>query len=237
MVSASRYSSVRVLLVEDDAVITRELGLRWQGRRWAVATAATLRAADAILATGDVDLVVLDLGLPDGDGIDWLAKLREHDRSLPVLVLTARDRVSDRVLGLRTGADDYLVKPFATEELDARLEVLMRRARLIRGEAVCFGGLSWFEQEGRVEAAGRELKLSQREFEVLGLLLRSAPRLVSKRILIDALAERNLEVGDSAAEVYVSRLRRKLSGSGVAIRTLRGFGYQLERVEEGRPLD
>ncbi|QNK68031.1 response regulator [Variovorax sp. PAMC26660] len=219
---------MRLLLVEDDAVIAHELVLRWERNAWAVDVAGTLQAADAVLALRPVDLVVLDLGLPDGDGMHWLARLRRTDRSTPVLVLTARDRVVDRVEGLRTGADDYLVKPFAVEELDARVEVLTRRAQRSREDFVQYGPLSWFGNEGRVDIAGQSLTLFPREFEVLGLLVRRAPRLVPKRALIDALAERNLEVSDSAAEVYVSRLRRKLVGSGLVIRTLRGFGYVLE---------
>ena len=222
---------MRLLLVEDDAVIARELVLRWERRRWTVAHAPTLQAADAALAADNADLVVLDLGLPDGDGLQWLARLRQSDRTTPVLVLTARDRVADRVDGLRTGADDYLVKPFAVEELDARVEVLTRRAQRAREDVVQYGALRWFGNEGRVDIAGQSLTLLPREFEVLGLLVRRAPRLVPKRALIDALAERNLEVSDSAAEVYVSRLRRKLAGSGLAIRTLRGFGYVLETEE------
>jgi DNA-binding response OmpR family regulator len=221
---------MRLLLVEDDAVIAHELVLRWERHQWAVEAAGTLQAADAALAQRGVDLVVLDLGLPDGDGMQWLARLRRTDRKTPVLVLTARDRVADRVEGLRTGADDYLVKPFAVEELDARVEVLTRRAQRAHEDFVQYGKLTWYGNEGRVDIAGRSLVLFPREFEVLGLLVRRAPRLVPKRALIDALAERNLEVSDSAAEVYVSRLRRKLAGSGLAIRTLRGFGYVLEEA-------
>jgi len=223
---------MRLLLIEDDADIARELLLRWRGA-WTVRAATTLREADAALAQGDIDIVVLDLNLPDGDGLSWLARLRGRDHVTPVLVLTARDRIGDRVQGLRTGADDYLVKPFAADELDARLEVLRRRIRRARGERADYGALSWRGDEGRAAVAGQWLELSPREFEVLGLLVRRAPRLVLKRTLIDALAERNLEVGDSAIEVYISRLRRKLAGSGIAIRTQRGFGYLLQPEEGG----
>lgn len=218
---------MRVLLVEDDAVIARELALRWRARGWVARHAASLKEADAAFAQDGAELIVLDLGLPDGDGLNWLVRLRQRDRTTPLLVLTARDRVIDRVSGLRSGADDYLVKPFAVEELDARIEVLMRRSQIARGELAHYGGITWLGRECRAYVAGQAMELSPREFEVLGILIRHAPRLVSKRALIDALAERNLEVGDSVAEVYVSRLRRKLEGSGTLIRTLRGFGYQL----------
>lgn len=226
-------AGMRLLLVEDDGVIARELGLRWQRWGWAVEAVSTLEAATTRFAQGGFDIVVLDLGLPDGDGLDWLVQLRQHDRQVPVLVLTARALVADRVRGLRMGADDYLIKPFAVDELDARIEVLSRRARAVQSDRCQFGALAWVGSEGSAYVDRRRLDLSPREFEVLGLLIQRAPRLVPKRTLIDALAERNLEMGDSATEVYVSRLRRKLEGSGTVIRTLRGFGYVME-LADGR---
>ncbi len=218
---------MRILLVEDDALIARELALRWRARGWVIRAANSLAAADELLAADAVELIVLDLGMPDGDGLDWLARCRRIDRATPVLVLTARDGIADRVKGLRGGADDYLVKPFSVDELDARVDVLTRRGQSSSGLLVRFGRLTWLGQEGRALVNNRRLDLSPREFEVLGLLIRCSPRLLTKRALIDALTERNLDVGDAAAEVYISRLRRKLAGSGTAIRTSRGFGYQL----------
>lgn len=216
---------MQILLIEDDPTIARELALRWRDSGWSLTNCGTLAAASQALP--GADLVVLDLQLPDGDGLEWLKRLRASDRNLPVLVLTARDTVSDRVAGLRCGADDYLVKPFSVEELDARVEVLQRRACMQHGLQAQFGPLVWLQDEGTAVLHGQLLSLQPREFEVLGLLVRRAPRVVAKRLLIDALAERNLEVGDSAAEVYVSRLRRKLTGSALAIQTVRGFGYRL----------
>ncbi len=223
-----------MLLIEDDPTIARELSLRWQGRGWQLQWAATLCAARAALAQpGLFDLLLLDLGLPDGNGMDLLAELRRSDPRTPVMVLTARDQVADRVQGLRQGADDYLVKPFAAEELDARVEGLLRRSGQTLGARVSFGDLHWLGDEGRACLGDQTLELSPREFEVLGLLLRRAPRLCPKRVLIEALSERNLEINDSAAEVYISRLRRRLLGSNVTIRTLRGFGYQLTLDDGG----
>jgi DNA-binding response OmpR family regulator len=223
--------AMRLLLIEDDVVIARELQLRWRSRGWFVQYCAGLEAAGEAVAQGSgmdaFDLIVLDLGLPDGDGVSWLAGLRQRDRLTPVLVLTARDRVADRVRGLKSGADDYLVKPFAADELDARMEALQRRSQVSRGRELRFGRIKWMGDQGRALVDEQPLELLPREFEVLGLLIRCAPRLMSKRALIDALAERNLELGDGAAELYVSRLRRKLGGSGVTIRTMRGFGYVL----------
>jgi DNA-binding response OmpR family regulator len=221
---------VETLLIEDDETIARELAWRWQQRRWPLTHAADLRAARKLLAaTGRFDLVLLDRGLPDGDGLDLLDELRQRDAQLPVLVLTARDQVSDRVEGLRMGADDYLVKPFAVDELEARSEVLMRRRESQKAHRLTLGPLVWVEAERVATLQGSPLELSPREFEVLGLLLQRAPRLTPKATLVDELAQRNRDVDDSVVEVYISRLRRKLQGSGVSIRTLRGFGYVLER--------
>jgi len=215
---------MHLLLVEDDIVISRELLLRWHARGWSADACATLAAAELALPTSAVDprydLIVLDLGLPDGD-------LR-----MPVIVLTARDRIADRVRGLNGGADDYLVKPFDPDELDARIDAVRRRGQASRGERLQYGRITWFGEQGAAYIDGHALELLPREFQVLGLLLGRAPRLLPKRALVDALAERNLNLADSAAEVYVSRLRRKLAGSGATIRTLRGFGYVLELADE-----
>ena len=227
---------MRLLLVEDDVVISRELLLRWRARGWAADACATLRAAEQALPAGvgsePYDLIVLDLGLPDGDGVDWLLRWRGNDLRSPVIVLTARDRIADRVRGLNSGADDYLVKPFDPDELDARIDAVRRRGQVSRGERMQYGPITWFGEQGSAYINGRALELLPREFQVLGLLLGRAPRLLPKRALVDALAERNLNLADSAAEVYVSRLRRKLAGSGATIRTLRGFGYVLEVSDE-----
>ena len=227
---------MRLLLVEDDVVIARELALRWVARGWSAETRTSLRAAEEARAAQSghqhYDLIVLDLGLPDGDGVDWLETWRASDRRMPVIMLTARDRIADRVRGLKSGADDYLVKPFDPDELDARIEALQRRGQISRGERLQLRPHHLAGDEGRAFVDGEELELMPREFEVLGLLLGRAPRLLPKRWLVDALAERNLNLADSAAEVYISRLRRKLAGSGAAIRTLRGFGYALEIAGE-----
>jgi DNA-binding response OmpR family regulator len=223
---------MRVLLIEDDPVIARELLLRWQSQPWVVRHATSLEEADAALVEGVFDIVLLDLGLPDGDGLPWLEELRRRESGLPVLILTARDRVVDRVKGLQLGADDYLVKPFAPEELDARIEVMWRRARHARERLTRFGRLSVLTEDHAAFVDGKPLELTPREFEVLCLLATRAPRLVPKGALVEALAQSNLELNDSAAELYVSRLRRKLEASGVEIRTVRGVGYQLGLARE-----
>jgi DNA-binding response OmpR family regulator len=224
---------MRVLLIEDDARIGRELVMRWHARDWQVHVCPTLGQADEALGQADAasfDLIVLDLGLPDGDGLAWLRLRRKRDRHTPLLVLTARDSISDRVEGLKGGADDYLVKPFAPEELDARIEVVTRRAQRDRGEVLQFGALTWMRDDRSAFVDGRALDLLPREFELLGLLMRRAPQLVHKSVLADGLAERNPELGEAAVDVYVSRLRRKLEFAGVVIQTARGFGFRLVLV-------
>ena len=218
---------MRLLLIEDDTHIARELLLRWRDGERLALHAPTLADADAALAGGSFDIVLLDLGLPDGDGMEWLTAYRQRDPQGAVLVMTARDRVADRVKGLRLGADDYLVKPFAPEELDARIDVLVRRANVGKTPAIRFGRLDLLQETSEVLLDGKRLDMSPREFELLFILMRAAPRLVAKRALVDALSERNLELNDAAVELYVSRLRKKLEGTGTGIRTLRGVGYQL----------
>jgi len=222
---------MHILLIEDDPQIGRELELRWGTKGWTVTLCPNLMAADQRARAHVHDLVVLDRQLPDGDGLDWLRRWRPRDPTVPVLVLTARDQVADRVVGLQSGADDYLVKPFAPSELDARIEALLRRSEREREGRLQFGPLLWLRDEARVLVAGVELDLHPREFEVLGLLISRAPRLVAKRVIVDALAEKNIEVSDSAAEVYVSRLRKKLVTGDVVIDTVRGFGYRLIAVD------
>lgn len=218
---------MQILLIEDDPIISWELQLRWKQRGWTVQVCERLQAATELVDGLKPDLLVLDLGLPDGDGLLWLQQWRRGDPQTPALILTARDQVADRVAGLKAGADDYLVKPFSVEELDARMEALLRRSVAARSRRAQLGRLSWLPDEGQVSCDGRPLDLNPREFEVLGLLIQRAPRLVPKRVLLDALAQRNLEVGDSAIEVYVSRLRKKLQACDVRIETSRGFGYRL----------
>ena len=224
---------METLLVEDDEAIARELGLRWRRRRWVLHPAPDLASARALMATpGRFDLVLLDLGLPDGEGLTLLDEVRHREPGLPVLVLTARDQVSDRVTGLRRGADDYLVKPFAPEELEARAEALMRRRQGEQAQRLSLGPLVWIAEDRCATLHGQALDLAPREFEVLGLLLRRAPRLTPKEVLVEELSRRNREADDSVVEVYVSRLRRRLQDSGLSIRTLRGFGYVLELERE-----
>jgi DNA-binding response OmpR family regulator len=225
--------AMRLLLIEDDLAIARELKLRWQDGAWVVSHVSRLDEADGALLADAFDLILLDLGMPDGDGILWLKDLRAREPRTPVMILTARDRVSDRVEGLRAGADDYLVKPYAADELDARIDVLLRRTHPDRDRVVRFGQVSVLAEDFGAYVDGEPLELAPRELEVLRLLISRAPRLVSKRSIVDALSLSNQEINDTAAELYVSRLRKRLEGSGVEIRTMRGVGYQLAIAASG----
>jgi len=199
-----------------------------------VDTAATAADAVAMLEVTNYDAAILDLGLPDGDGLDVLDQARRGGRTIPFLLLTARDTVDDRVLGLNAGADDYLVKPFAMDELVARTKALLRRPGLALGVLLEAGNIA-FDSVGReVRVAGQPLPLPRRELDVLEHLIRRAGRVVPKAVLEDKLYGQDEELESNAIPVHVSHLRRKLitAGATLEIHTIRGVGYLLE--EKGR---
>jgi two-component system OmpR family response regulator len=183
------------------------------------------------------DAFLLDLNLPlssspradMGSGLTWLRELRAQGVRTPVMVLTARNRTDERIAGLDAGADDYVGKPFVLAEVEARLRALVRRSQNSQ-DVVRVGALCLHRHLGRVELAGEELVLPAREFEVLCELLSPPGKVVSKRVLSEKLSGFDESLGDNALEAFVSRLRKKLQGSGVTIRTLRGMGYLLEDV-------
>ena len=192
--------------------------------------------AQAALAAGAFDAAVLDIGLPGRDGLEVLRGLRERGDPLPVLLLTARDEVGDRVRGLDAGADDYLVKPFDMVELEARVRALLRRGRVAGGPpAPRLGRLSLRGDETVPRLDDLPLELSPREAGVLAILLRRAGRVVGKPVVLQELAAADssaMDLSDAAVEVMVHRLRRKLEGSGAEIHTVGGFGYLL-RAKDG----
>jgi two-component system OmpR family response regulator/two-component system response regulator QseB len=218
---------MRILLVEDDALLgdALEAGLKQAGH--AVDWVRDGISADTALATEDYAAVVLDLGLPRKDGIDVLRGLRAKKRSLPVLILTARDTVEDRIKGLDAGADDYLVKPFDLGELNARLRALLRRAGGQPTPVLTAAGLSLDPATRRVLAEGREVELSAKEYALLHALMQHPGRALSRAQLEQHLYAWGEEIGSNAVEVYIHHLRRKLGAD--AIRTLRGIGYVVAR--------
>ena len=220
-----------LLIVEDDgslaAGLARALGLEG----YAVEHLETGEAALARIAEATFDLVVLDIGLPGIDGFEVLRRLRLAGHAMPVLVLTARDAVGDRVHGLDLGADDYMTKPFALPELAARVRALIRRGQADAGPRTVHGPLA-FDRAGRCAfLQGNPLELAAREWAVLQILLEKVEKVVSKEAFIESLTKWEEDLSANAIEVYISRLRAKLEPAGIRIRTVRGFGYMLEEFK------
>lgn len=226
---------MRVLLVEDHAelVTLMAAGLRRNG--FSADVVGTAADASSAVATTRYSAIVLDLGLPDADGVSVLRELRRKGDSTPVLILTARSGVGDRVDGLKAGADDYLVKPFAMEELVARLQALLRRPSNFLGYSLSCGNLS-FDIEGRQMRVDNVAHvLPARETAVLEILMRRSGRVAPKRLFEDQLFGFSGDVGSNAVEVYVHRLRKLLAeyGANVKIHTVRGVGYMLAEEKKG----
>jgi DNA-binding response OmpR family regulator len=225
---------MKLLFAEDDAQIAGAVLRAFERAGLHARWVTRGDDADAALSAGPrFDAAVLDIGLPGRDGIDVLRRLRARGDGLPVLLLTARDEVADRVLGLDAGADDYLVKPFDMVELEARVRALLRRGRGAPGpQPVRLGRLSLRPDEASPRLDDVPVELSPREAGVLAILLRRAGRVVGKPLVLQELAAGDpsaMDLPDAAVEVIVHRLRRKLEGSGVEIDTVRGFGYLLKQ--------
>ena len=230
---------MRILLVEDDLVLRDVVlrSLRDAGHR--VDVAGSVEEADQLWKMQRFDAVLLDLNLPHsphprsglGSGLTVLKAARSRGDRTPVLVLTARNRTDERIAGLNAGADDYLGKPFDLAEVEARLRAVVRRTQGVEDQ-VQVGGLLLDRQHRRFSVHAQPLSLPAREFEVLWELMTPAGRVVSKSEMAQKLSDLEDYLGDNALEAFISRLRKKLSGSGVRIRTLRGLGYMLE-PEEG----
>ena len=215
---------MRILIAEDDPVLADGLSRSLRSAGYAVDTVADGESADSALTAQGYDLLILDLGMPRLAGLDVLRRLRGRGSALPVLILTAADSVEQRVRGLDLGADDYMVKPFALSELEARVRALTRRAAGSPQNLLRHGPLT-LDRAGRIAAIEQTpLDLSAREIGLLEILLQRAGRLVSKEQLVDHLCEWGEEVSNNAIEVYVHRLRRKLEPGGVRIATVRGLG-------------
>ena len=223
---------MRLLLIEDNAELADLLALQLAPRGFSIDRAECGADGLAMAELVAYPAIVLDLGLPDMDGLDVLRRLRRSRDESPILILTARGRVADRVSGLEAGADDYLVKPFAHEELIARLNVLVRRKGQPGGERLEVGDISYATRERHVEIGGRPQVLSAQELDLLEILMRRSGRVVPKRQLDDQLFGLSAEVGPTALEVAVHRLRKRLQGAaaGAEIHTIRGVGYMIAGV-------
>jgi len=220
---------MRILLVEDSESIVEYVCVCLKDEAYIVDSVGTLSDGEAALKTTIFDIVILDLTLPDGDGLDLLKTLRAAGNAVPVLVLTGRDELDQRVMGLNSGADDYLTKPFALEELKARLRALLRRPESVLASTLTAGNVTFDSNTREVRVDDEVIKISRREMGVLEQLMRRFEHVVAKDALEMKLYGYDDEVSHNSLEANVSRLRKRLSQTkaSVKINTLRGIGYLL----------
>ncbi|HLV28655.1 MAG TPA: response regulator transcription factor [Burkholderiaceae bacterium] len=219
---------MRILVIEDDSTLGNALQEFLTQQGYAVDWLQDGGQAVETVMGQHYDLLLLDLNLPGKSGLDILRELRAASETLPVLILTARDGVDDRVAGLDSGADDYVTKPFELAELAARVRALGRR-RAGQVNAIVEAGTLQLDTAGReVRANGERLNLSVRELSVLEMLMLRAGKVVTKRQIVNSLSAWDADFSENAVEVYIYRLRRRLEGTGASIQTVRGFGYLLE---------
>ena len=222
---------MRVLLVEDDRALSLGICHALESEGWSVDWLADGEQAVSIGVEGEHDLAILDLGLPRKSGMDVLRAWRARGARLPVLLLTARDQLADRVAGLDAGADDYLVKPFDLPELLARLRALRRRAAGRLEEKLTLGALEMDTADRELRWNNQRVSLSPRELALTELLLQKAGRVVTKESIVARLSSWEADFSENSVEVYIHRLRKRFAELGVVIKTVRGFGYVMEVAE------
>ncbi|MGV6847340.1 MAG: response regulator transcription factor [Marinibacterium sp.] len=221
---------MRFLLVEDNADLAETVQVRLALDGHAVDWAPTLFAAEDHLAVANYDLILLDIMLPDGDGRDFLAAHRRAQRTTPVIIMTARSAVSDRVALLDTGADDYITKPFDFLELSARVRAVLRRQAGQAEPSQHYADLTFDPLKAAIRVGDETRKLRNRELRLFEILISAPGRIFSKSQLYDRMFSASEVVNDNAIEVYVGRVRKKLEGSQARIETVRGVGYRLTTV-------
>jgi DNA-binding response OmpR family regulator len=234
---------MRLLLVEDDVLVASGIKLGLANAGYAVDWVGTAERALEVTQYDAFDVAVIDIGLPAMNGLQLTQALRDQGNTMPVLILTARDALQDRVQGLDKGADDYMIKPFELPELLARLRALLRRSQAATSAVLRFGPLEMdsalrlatIQLQADSGAAAttpirQHLELGPREWTVMEYLMLQAPKPANKDKLLQALTGWDKEITPNAVEVYISRLRAKLEPHGIALRSIRGFGYRLERV-------
>ncbi|WP_347351587.1 response regulator transcription factor [Intrasporangium sp.] len=225
-------SPVRVLVVDDETNLTELLGMALRYEGWEVRSAGTGSEAVRVAREFDPDAVVLDMMLPDFDGLEVLRRMRAHEPTIPVLFLTAKDAVEDRVSGLTAGGDDYVTKPFSLEEVVARVRALMRRTTIALSAAdsmLVVGDLTLDEDSHEVTRGGDEIHLTATEFELLRYLMRNPRRVLSKAQILDRVWNYDFGGQANVVELYISYLRKKIdAGREPMIHTMRGAGYVLK---------
>ena len=219
---------MRIALVEDNEALASAIAYRLRDRGHSVDVLHDGQEGDVYLSQEGADMVVLDINLPGMSGLEVLSGLRARGDGVPVILLTARSETSDRVEGLDLGADDYLVKPFDMDELEARIRALSRRKNIDYGARERIGGLEFNRTTRQVTASGEVLDIPRTELATFECLLERRGRLVSRSMLTDHVYGIGADVDDKAIEPHVSRLRRRLSEHGVTIKAARGLGYMLE---------
>lgn len=220
---------MRLLFIEDNMRLAELTSKGLTAAGFTADSCHDISSAEDALAAGQFDALILDLGLPDGDGMAFLKALRRRGCGIPVLILTARGKLEERVLGLNTGADDYLVKPFALDELVARVRALLRRPGNTLGTWLRMGNVELDSISGELRIADRIAPLPRKEVALLELLLRRAGRVIGKESIGQALYSFDDEPSENAIEVLVHRVRKRLAASeaSVALHTIRGVGYML----------
>ena len=232
---------MRLLLVEDDVMVASGIKLGLTDAGYAVDWVGSAERAIEVSKTEAFDIAVIDVGLPAMDGLELIQALRKAGQTMPMVVLTARDALADRVQGLDKGADDYMVKPFELPELLARLRALLRRSQAATSATLTFGPLELdtAQRQACIRTSDATctlpIELGPREWTVMEYLLMQAPKPANKDKLLQALTGWDKEITPNAVEVYISRLRGKLEPHGIALRAIRGFGYRLEMVGAARP--
>lgn len=223
---------MRILVVEDNRTLADGLAVVLRVAGYAVDVVHDGISADAVLSTETFDLVVLDLSLPEMDGLDVLRRMRARRNASSVLILTARGALDERVRGLDLGADDYMTKPFEVSELEARIRVLLRRQAGLHNSSIAFGNIELDTVSRTLSAFGQTLDMPARELSVLETLLRKAGKVVAKQSIIESLAAFDDDLSENAVEQYISRLRRRLAPYALTVRVARGLGYYLDRIAD-----